>query len=743
MKYFLFFVSLILISPSISAQDSAIHHRPKIGLTLSGGGAKGLAHIGILKALDSAGLKVDYITGTSMGSIIGALYAVGYSADSIEKIARKIDWDLLLSNQSSLRAITMEEKSEYSKYDLELPWVNNWFRLPSGVLEGQELWLKFSELFFRVNRIKNFKKFPIPFECIATDVSTGEAVVLDSGEVISAIRSSMAIPSVFTSMEYEGKKLIDGGVVRNFPVKDVREMGADFVIGSNVSNGLMSSEKQLNAIQILLQVAFFRESEDTRKQVPYCNIYIHMPLDKYTMGSFSSSDDIINAGIEKGRSYYPIFKKIADSLNALYGPEIRVVKKFPDENIIKISTLEVNGLKHTSKDFFRASLDFDDNRYYTSDNLARMVRHASGTRYYSRVAYSLQPENDSVSKIVFDVTESPLTFAKIGLNYNQFSGISAILNLTTRDFLTPNSRSLITLNIGENFRARAEHLQYFGRTSNLAFTLGAQFDQFSVTTYNNFKGSGLYAQNYFKGDARIGYSSRRDINVGAGTRFEWVNYNPSINSSIEFQGSNRFLTSYVFLKQNSLDRVVYPKHGVKIDGEFGWVYTQSPEVVVHNLQNITDSNFSISPYARTTFNIENYDQLGKRSVFLWNLQTGISFNYQNNVMNEFSIGGLTNQFHNQITFAGLREGSIYSPTVAAMQVGLRYEMFNNTFLTGKANVLFDNFISTSSYFKNPDFLSGYSLTFSYNFALGPLEISAMYCDQSRKVMGYVNIGIPF
>src|SRR5215813_13009975 len=164
---FIFFSFLSLAQP-----------RPKIGLTLSGGGAKGLAHIGILKAIDSAGLKIDYVTGTSMGSIVGGLYAIGYSADSLEKIAKTIDWSLLLSNQSSLRSLFMEEKDEYSKYDVELPWVNNRLRLSSGLLEAQELWLKFSELFFPVYNIKDFSKFNIPFRCIATDIGNGEAVVM-------------------------------------------------------------------------------------------------------------------------------------------------------------------------------------------------------------------------------------------------------------------------------------------------------------------------------------------------------------------------------------------------------------------------------------------------------------------------------------------------------------------------------------------------------------------------------------
>src|SRR3954468_20795424 len=152
MRYFFSLIIIFSIASSVTAQTPGA--RPKIGLVLSGGGAKGLAHIGILKAIDSAGLKIDYVTGTSMGSIMGGLYAVGYSADTIEAMARSIDWDLLLSNQSGLRTLTMEEKREYGKYAIELPWGGKNFLLPTGVLEGQELWLKLAEVFSPVADIK-------------------------------------------------------------------------------------------------------------------------------------------------------------------------------------------------------------------------------------------------------------------------------------------------------------------------------------------------------------------------------------------------------------------------------------------------------------------------------------------------------------------------------------------------------------------------------------------------------------
>ncbi|HEY4155967.1 MAG TPA: patatin-like phospholipase family protein [Puia sp.] len=716
--------------------------RPKIGLALSGGGAKGLAHIGILKAIDSAGLSVDYITGTSMGSIIGSLYASGYSGDSIEKVAGNIDWDLMLSNQSSLRNIIMEEKDEYGKYDLELPWVNHFFRLNTGVLEGQELWLKFSELLFSVHQIKDFNQLPIPFKCIATDLSTGEAVVLDSGELVSAIRASMAIPSVFTAVDYNGKRLVDGGVVRNFPVKDLRDMGAQIVIGSNVSQGLLAANKVNNALQVLLQVAFFREAEDTKLEVPLCDIYVQTPLEKFNMGSFSQADEIIEAGIEEGRKLYPRLKRLADSLNAIYGPP-QPKRKMPGADSVLITSYAVRGLKHTTENFFIHTMGLLTHRRYTPENLAQMIRREAGTRYYNRIVYFLDPQEDHSSKIIFDVSENPLSFGKVALHYNQFSGISAILNLTTRDFFTPSSRSMATIDIGENFRIRGEHLQYFGRGRKFAFGLSTQFDQFNITSYNDTKEAGIYNENYFVSDARIGYSTNRNLTFAAGSRFEWLRYKPSISSTLVFKGTNDFLTSYVYLKHNSLDKPVYPRKGVKTELEGDWVYQQNPDIQLHFNNLDMDTVASRSPYPRLLFHFESYTPLSSRSTLLFNLQSGINFRYNNNIMNEFSIGGLTSSFHNQITFAGLREGSFYSASVAATQLGFRYQLFNNIFLTGRANMLFNNFVSKAQFYNSPDFLSGYALTFTYNFALGPLEISAMYCDQWKRVMGYLNIGIPF
>jgi NTE family protein len=452
-------------------------------------------------------------------------------------------------------------------------------------------------------------------------------------------------------------------------------------------------------------------------------------------------------GLDEGRRLYPQFKHLADSLNQLYGPLDLVKDRLPKVNKVQISSYEVQGVEKTSADFFVHTMDFVAGKSYTAKQLANMVRRAVGTRYYSRIVYSLQPQPDSTSKIVFDVTENPLTFAKLGLHYNRFTGIGVIANITSRNFFTTNSRSLITVNLGESFRVRAEHLQYLGRLKNVAIPLDLQFDRFDFTTYDRYIQDGLYKQHYFRMGGKLQFSAGRNLSIGLGHKFEWLRYSPTISKGLEFKGSNNFTTTFGYIEHNSLDRSIYPHKGVKFQAEAGAVARQHPNIrfLIDGAEIINEDSIQVStaPYLRTTLTVESYIPLSKRCTFQLGAQGGINFDYNGNVMNEFIIGGLTKTFRNQITFAGLPEGSLYTPAMATLEGGLRVQIFNNTYVTGRANVLFNNFISQSSFFANPDFLSGYAMTFSYNFALGPLEISAMYCDQTRKFQSYINLGIPF
>lgn len=745
MKYlyiFLFF-QLAYISANAQVKNS----RPKIGLTLSGGGAKGLAHIGILKAIDSAGLKIDYITGTSMGAILGSLYAIGYSGKQIEEIAKKIDWDLLLSNQLSLRSLSMEEKEEYGKYVIELPYVNHKLQLPGGFLDGQELWFKFSQLYYPVHTIKDFSKFSIPFRCIASDISTGDAVVLDSGEITTAVRASMAIPSVFSSVDYDGHKLVDGGITRNFPVSDVKKMGADYTIGSTVTTGLFPKEKLKSPIDVLLQLVFLKEADDFKNEIPLCNLFISQPLPDYTMGSFNKADILINAGDEEGKKFYPALKHLADSLTAIYGPLVPDTARLPPRDSVYISAIEVKGLVKTTEVYFIHAMDFHAHSTYSEADISKAIRKVFGTRYYRSINYSLIPLPDGSSKILFEVQENPSTYAKLGLNYNEFTGISVIANITTRDFFTPYSRSLLTFNIGDNLRMRGEHLQYFGNNKNIALIPKFQLESYKINTYANFNKIGQYRQNYYVGEVKAEYSGSRDFTAGIGTRYEWLRITPLIQSTLDAKGKNNFLTSFLYFGLNTLDKTLYPGKGIKINAEFGFVYNQSPDIDFYSngvlISNTDSAGINYNNYQRMVLNAEAYTPLANKLTFFTIFQSGINFNYKQSLLNNFQIGGLTNTIRNQIIFAGLNETTVSTPSVAALLIGLNYHISKNIYLIARSNALVNNFISEDRTLQFKNWLSGHALTFAYNTPIGPLELSVTYSDDSRKVQSYINFGIPF
>jgi len=206
-------------------------------LVLSGGGAKGIAHIGIIKAMEKEGLYPDYIAGTSMGGIVGGLYATGYSADKLDTIVRSIDWGLVLSNNIPLNYISYEEKEYYNRYLVEFPIVKGKLKLPSGMIEGQMLSDVLTHYTWPSMKYESFDDFPIPFRCFATDVSTGKQITFKDGPLSEALRASMAIPTAFTAADLDTTLAVDGGVVNNFPVEELFKMGADIVIGVNLGDG--------------------------------------------------------------------------------------------------------------------------------------------------------------------------------------------------------------------------------------------------------------------------------------------------------------------------------------------------------------------------------------------------------------------------------------------------------------------------------------------------------------------------
>ncbi|MCO4291769.1 patatin-like phospholipase family protein [Solitalea sp. MAHUQ-68] len=739
----------LLLSMIVCLQIAYGQQRPKVGLVLSGGGAKGLAHIGILKAIDSAGLKIDYITGTSMGAIMGALYAAGYSGKEIEVIAKATSWDQLLTNQPNLQSIVYEEKSEFDRYAIELPLVKGKVKISSGVLEAQELWLTFAKLFLPIHDVQDFSKLKIPFKCIATDVATGKMVVLDKGNIINAVRASMAIPTVFTTVEYEGMRLIDGGVVRNFPVQNVKEMGADYVIGVNVGQGLQSKDKLSSALDVLYQVGSYREAEDFVLQIKECNLFIEPNIEGYSAASFDDADSIMKRGEDAAKKYYPALKHLADSLRPFY-PVEKVEKDTALLNYkIRIDKIIVNGLRVTSPSFVIGKLELKTGGYYTADQIAEAVRRVFGTRNYQSITYDFERIEGNKIQMTLHAKESPQTTIKMGLHYSSFSDIAAIVNITSRNFLIKNSRSLFTANVGNDLKFRAEYFKYLGESRNWGFNFSLKNLNYDLPLYDDFKQTSLYRYSFGAIDARLQYAITPSFGIGIGHSYEITHINPKISEGNEFSGWNYNWDTYFYCNINTLDRKQFPTRGMELTASFGLIYGQDPALDYfdqdgNQIGNLDSLGVTFKPYTKGSLSFSYFRPIKTRSTLIWQAQSGINFDQKQAFLNQYIIGGATDFLRNQVTFIGLREANVTTSSIVTGLIGYQYEIYKNVFLTGKFNVGYYNFNGTFlDDLTNGNWLSGYGVALGMKSAFGPLELVVMRCDQKGGASVSVNLGFHF
>jgi NTE family protein len=735
---------LLICIGSAIAQTSA---RPKIGVTLSGGGAKGFAHIGILQAIDSAGLKVDYITGTSMGSVVGGLYASGYSGNSIEDFARELDWNILFSTAPQLNAIRIEEKDEFNKYALEVPFEAGKLKIGTGVIEGQELWLKFAELFYPVYNITDFSQLSIPFKCIATDLSTGDAVVMGDGNLITAIRASMAIPAIFTPVQYHEKTLVDGGVVNNFPVLDVKEMGADFVIGVNLNKGLAEAKELKTAFDVLLQIAFFKDASMFEQHKKECDIYILPDLEGHGTGSFSAADSIIDIGKKYGRLYYPRFKKLADSLNLLY-PETFEKDRLPKTKVVNIRSYSVDGLKNTTPEFFFGLLALEENVDFSNEKLAEAIRTAYGSRYYKKIQYDFITDDSGKTDLKFKVEENALTAVKVGLNYNTATKLSLIINITSRDLLFKESRALGSVSVSENPRLNLEYFKYLGKHRRFGFNTTYYKEIIDYPIYDDFDLSETLRSNYSYVDLRLQYSLTRNSYIGANHQFNNSRLRTIESPDITFKTKDRYYHTYLGYQYNNVDKKYFTTRGWRIRVDAGIVYGQRTDysTIENGNETSTDTTlFDTKNYGRLFFKADRFASVHPKLVFIQNITAGFLTSDQPYPTNAFQLGGIGENFINQVQFYGLNDIEIKTGSVVSGQLGLQYKLAKSIYLTGRVNIALYNFHneSFSSLSASRNFLSGYGLTFGYDSAIGPIDITAMFCDQDGSFRTNVNLGFRF
>jgi len=745
MRLLLLLVFTFVFGSTYEAFGQTNADRPKVSLTLSGGGAKGLAHVGLLHAIDSAGLPIDMITGTSMGAVIGAMYAVGYSAKQIDSVARYIDWDAIFSSTPDLRRVPADQKLEIEQQAFELKLKNGKVQIPTGIIESQELWLLLSELFLPVYDKPEFSDFSIPFKCIATDVLTGEAVVHENGNITLAVRSSMAIPSVFTAIDLDGRRLIDGGVVRNFPVRDAKEMGADILIGVNVSTARIPAEQLSSALDILYQTAFISSSSEFQEERKLLDIFVDVDMGPYSAASFTSSDSIIERGRLAGLAYYPVFKRLADSLNAIYPVNFNPCRLPTDQSFL-VRGIEFEGLERTTRTSILERLGINTGDFVTAAHLSERIREVHSTRLYKSVIYIAEPHPDGGVRLKFRVLEhAPVGFTA-GIHYNTFSNIAITTNYRVVNWFTDKSETTFRLNLGDNLRFLAKQEQYIGRRLSNKLSLEFQHDRVFNAIYNDFRQVQLYREIRTILTARYDRKLGNERMVGIGISVENILWRPRLATASEMRPNNSFGTVFYEFNLNTLPTRNFPEEGSLAQYRVEYLFNQEPSFTLtigDSMVKFDRTGLSYRPYFRGSWRIEQYLKLANRWSTGWKTYGGINFTTTEQFLfhNQWNVGGQYTVFRNQLPFAGFRDYQFHTDGIAILQGQVQYRWLENIFLIGRGNAgIFDLHRYSIAIPERIPFIWGASMSVGYRSPIGPVDVSLNYNITDQSFSGQINLG---
>lgn len=384
--------------------------RPKIGVALAGGGAKGCAHIGVLQIFEEMGIPVDYVAGTSMGSVIGGLYAVGYSADALDELVRSIDWATAMRDRPSRADLSFRRKQESLRYpfDLELGFKDGKLRWPRGLSPGQNLFLLLRNYTLPVAGVDDFDQLPIPFRAIAADLNTGERVVLRRGDLPRAIRASMAIPGYFTPVELDGRTLVDGGVVDNLPIDEVRAMGADIVIAITLGQTLEEGNTE-TMMQVLGQTRAFLTKRQVDPQLERADLVLRPDVAGFSILNFEAAADIIAAGIAAAEAS-------ADELRAYaFVNPYRGQDRQPIPSSVTTEYVRLEGQTRVDPRIVDAKVDVAVGEELDFPALGDAITRLYGLGDFETIEYNVERDGDGRPGLVLKLRDKPW-----GPNYLRF-----------------------------------------------------------------------------------------------------------------------------------------------------------------------------------------------------------------------------------------------------------------------------------------------------------------------------------
>ncbi|TDE46805.1 patatin [Flavobacterium rhamnosiphilum] len=724
---------IVFASLTVFSQEQK---KPKIGLVLSGGGAKGFAHIGVLKVLEEAGIKIDYIGGTSMGAVIGGLYASGYNASQIDSIFQATNFDELLNDFIPRSSKNFYEKRNDELYALILPFSKLKIGIPEALSKGMYNYNLLNRITRNVRHIKDFNQLPIPFLCIGTDIETGKEVLLNKGNLAQAMIASSAFPSLFSPVEIDGRVLMDGGVVNNYPIEEVRKLGADIIIGVDVQNDLLDRSQLKDATRILVQITNLQSIERMKKNVKETEVYIRPDVKNYGVVSFDKGKEIIRKGEEATFSVYEKIKLLADESSPYKKPNLKLAT-----DSLQIIDINSNELDNYTKEYVIGKLRFKPGAKTCYDDLLKGINNINATQNFSAISYSLDA-NENGDNLNLTLKENPTkTYLKFGLHYDNLFKSAVLINLTHKKTFFKNDRTSLDIVLGDNIRYNLDY--YIENGFNLSFGFKSQFNQFNrnvakeISTLDlgalsvksiNVDFHDLTNQVYFQSL----FVQKFLIGGGVELKYLKIKSETLANADPVIDNSN-YLSLFGYMKFDSFDNKYFPKKGWYFSGDIQSYLVSSDYTGVFEPFSIAKADFGV---AATLF---------KNVTVKLHTDAGFSFGNKSVSFFNFILGGYGyNPINNFKYFYGYDYLSIAANSYIKSTGTIDYEFYKNNHFNFSANFanVGDRIFETVDWISIPKY-SGYAVGYGLETRIGPIEIKYSWSPENAKGYTWFSIGFMF
>ncbi len=750
-------------------------HRPTVALVLSGGGAKGAAHVGVIEYLESVGMPVDIVMGTSMGGLVGGLYALGYDAGHLDSLIRSIDWDMALSDKVPRDYISYSTIKYKEKYVLSFPFYydrieflkqredelqyphradeihfgadgddasslvkdNLLGSLPSGMVYGQNVNNIFSSLSVGYqDEIDFYKDLPIPFLCVATDLVTGTAKIWTKGKLNTALRSTMSIPGLFTPIKVDGMVLVDGGMRNNYPTDLAKKCGADIVIGVDLSSGYKDFS-QINNIGDVIGTSIDmmgRTSFEANQFIP--DVSIKPDLHEYNMLSFDTkSIDVI---IQRGFEAAVAAAGQLDSIKAIVGKDVKTLQAECADDIrtekVLVSGVEITGVSDKESAYLQNKIKVAAGTLMGSEEIEDAVATIFGTNAFDYVNYELLGDEQPY-RLKFNCKKGPISKVGIGGRFDTEEVVSVLVNIGWGVQKLQGASWDFTGKVGTNPFAGLtySYVAPRGMTVNASASLRYTDRNTFTVGNNNFRINILnrrvdfYASNIKWSQFFMKVGARNEHFRISSVMSDQPIWNSDVNKM-----SNNYLSFFVNGRNDNLDNGYIPTLGHSIGISYAWVFGGFPDKTSHF--------HTIQFDAKEVFGgdgVAFIPSVNIRTLFGETIPSPFV-----NVMGGYLAGRYLDQ---QMPFVGIPNATIMPKIMGIGRADLRFKLYRNNYLSAIYNYALgsDSFRGFEEWSKNVKDFHGFGLQYTYNTIIGPICFNVHWSDLTEKVGAYVSLGFDF